>query len=156
MYGDCIRVFADDPGFAAIVVPMMSAHKPATVERAQHLTELAEQLTKPICIVWTSEWLDGPGSEIYDASPRISMFRSATRCLKAIAAWLKYYRDRGDLLAEALARALRGAGDGRDIGALHRRGAGGCRAGRLPGGDQGRLGGDPPQNGGRRHPPQHR
>jgi acyl-CoA synthetase (NDP forming) len=103
MYGDCIRVFADDPGFAAIVVPMMSAHKPATVERAQHLTELAEQLTKPICIVWTSEWLDGPGSEIYDASPRISMFRSATRCLKAIAAWLKYYRDRGDLLAAAVA-----------------------------------------------------
>ena len=99
MYADCIRVFADDPGFAAIVVPMMSAHKPATVERAQHISDLANQLDKPICVVWTSEWLDGPGSEIYDAAPGISMFRSATRCLKAISAWLKYYRERDDLLA---------------------------------------------------------
>jgi acyl-CoA synthetase (NDP forming) len=102
MYADCIRVFADDPGFAAIVVPMMSAHKPATVERAQHLSALADQLSKPICVVWTSEWLDGPGSEIYDGSPRISMFRSATRCLKAIAAWLKYYRERDELLAASV------------------------------------------------------
>jgi acyl-CoA synthetase (NDP forming) len=90
MYADCIRAFADDPGFAAIVVPMMSAHKPATVERAQHLSELADQLDKPICIVWTSEWLDGPGSEIYDASSRISMFRSAARCLKAMAASVEH------------------------------------------------------------------
>ncbi len=100
MYGDCIRAFADDPGFAAIVVPMMSAHKPATVERAQYLSELANELTKPICLVWINEWLNGPGSEVYDSSPRISMFRSMTRCIQALKLWSTYYTQRDQLLRQ--------------------------------------------------------
>lgn len=100
MYGDCIRAFAEDPNFAAVVVPMMSAYKPATVERAEYLSCLADQLGKPICLVWINEWLNGPGSEVYDAAPRISMFRSMTRCIKTLKHWLDYYERRERLLQQ--------------------------------------------------------
>jgi acyl-CoA synthetase (NDP forming) len=99
MYGDCIRAFADDPGYAAVVVPMMSAQKPTTVDRAKFLCGLAAELQKPICLVWINEWLEGPGSEVYDRSPRISMFRSMRRCLKALGKWLDHYQRRDRLLS---------------------------------------------------------
>ncbi|HMN82302.1 MAG TPA: acetate--CoA ligase family protein [Burkholderiaceae bacterium] len=101
MYGRCIRAFAEDPGFAAIVVPMMSAHRPATVERAEALSALAAGLDKPICVVWLNEWLEGPGSEVYDASPSIAMFRSMGRCMKALRLWLDHHRRREGLLGDA-------------------------------------------------------
>jgi len=100
MYGDCIRAFAEDPGFAAVVVPMMSAQNPTTVDRARYLSTLADELDKPICLVWLNEWLQGPGSEVYDASPRISMFRSMTRCMKALRHWLDWHARRPRLLVE--------------------------------------------------------
>ena len=110
MYGECIRAFAEDPNFAAVVVPMMSAHKPNTVERAEYLSSLAGELTKPICLVWINEWLNGPGSEVYDASAHISMFRSMTRCLKTIRLWLDHYARRDRILrAEAVQQAPAGA-----------------------------------------------
>lgn len=99
MYGSCIKAFADDPNFAAIVVPMMSANKPATVDRAQYLSDLAVTLTKPVCLVWVNEWHQGPGSEVYDASEKIVMFRSMMRCIKALKSWIAYYGNRDRLLA---------------------------------------------------------
>ena len=99
MYGSCIKAFADDPNFAAIVVPMMSANKPATVERAQYLSDLASTLDKPVCLVWVNEWHQGPGSEVYDASEKIVMFRSMMRCIKALKSWIAYYGNRDCLLA---------------------------------------------------------
>ena len=98
MYGDCIRAFVEDPNFAAVVVPMMSAHKPSTVERAEYLSALAGELSKPICLVWINEWLNGPGSEVYDASPDICMFRSMTRCIKTIKLWFDHYARRDKIL----------------------------------------------------------
>lgn len=91
LYSACIKAFADDPSYGVIVVPMLSAQKPITTERAVHLDRLAEELSKPICLVWFNEWLEGPGSEIYDRSRKISMFRSMGRCMKAIRSWLDYY-----------------------------------------------------------------
>src|SRR5438132_9464406 len=101
MFRACIRAFVDDPGFAAVVVPKMSANKPNTVDRAQFLSDLANDLSKPICVVWINEWLQGPGSEIYDASPRISIFRSMTRCIQTLKSWLNHYEQRATLLANA-------------------------------------------------------
>ena len=124
MYGECIRAFAEDASFAAVVVPMMSAHKPTTVERARFLSDLANELPKPICLVWINEWLDGPGSEIYDASPRISMFRSMTRCIKALKLWLHHYERRDRLLRLAAGREeAPAAGTARQLvqGAANRR-----------------------------------
>lgn len=91
LYSACIKAFADDPSYAVVVVPMLSAQKPITTERAIHLDSLAAELSKPICLVWFNEWLEGPGSEIYDRSRKISMFRSMGRCMKAIRSWLDYY-----------------------------------------------------------------
>jgi len=91
LYSACIKAFADDPSYGVVVVPMLSAQKPITTERAVHLDRLAEELSKPICLVWFNEWLEGPGSEIYDRSRKISMFRSMGRCMKAIRSWLDYY-----------------------------------------------------------------
>lgn len=128
MYGDCIRAFAGDPGFAAVVVPMMSAYKPTTVERAEYLSRLADELDKPICLVWINEWLNGPGSEVYDAAPRLSMFRSTSRCIKALKQWLDYHGRRDRLLqrlagpqpasgadADAALALLEQAGDARTL-----------------------------------------
>lgn len=81
LYSACIKAFADDPSYGVVVVPMLSAQKPITTERAIHLDRLAAELSKPICLVWFNEWLEGPGSEIYDKSRKISMFRSMGRCM---------------------------------------------------------------------------
>lgn len=99
MYGHCIRAFADDPSFAAVVVPMMTAYAPATVERAEYLCELAGTLSKPVCIVWLNEWYQGPGSEAYDRCRELAMFRSMRRCLRTLKAWLNYYDERERLLS---------------------------------------------------------
>lgn len=101
MYTECIRAFADDPAYAAVVVPMMSAQAPTTVDRAQSLSALAGTLSKPMCLVWLNEWLTGPGSEVYEASPHITLFRSMRRCMKVLRAWLDYHRLRPGLLAPA-------------------------------------------------------
>lgn len=98
MFEECIRAFDGDPGFGAIIVPMLSAHKPATVDRAAFIAKLAPTLIKPICIVWINEWYQGPGSEHYDACPDIAMFRSMGRCLKALRLWIDYYERRDGLL----------------------------------------------------------
>jgi acyl-CoA synthetase (NDP forming) len=100
LYSACIKAFADDPSYGVVVVPMLSAQKPITTERAIHLDRLAAELSKPICLVWFNEWLEGPGSEIYDKSRKISMFRSMGRCMKAIRSWFDYY-DKADRKARA-------------------------------------------------------
>lgn len=97
MYGHCIEAFAADPSFAAVVVPMMSIAPPETVERAAYLCELAAKLDKPLCIVWLNEWYQGPGSEHYDRSRHLSMFRSMRRCLATLRSWIEYH-DRRDAL----------------------------------------------------------
>jgi len=56
LYSACIKAFADDPSYGVVVVPMLSAQKPITTERAIHLDRLAAELSKPICLVWFNEW----------------------------------------------------------------------------------------------------
>ena len=88
MYGHCVTAFAEDPAFAAVVVPMMSAYKPPTVERARYLCDLAKKLSTPVCVVWMSEWYQGPGSEVYDQSGEVCMFRSMDRCIATLRSWI--------------------------------------------------------------------
>jgi len=104
MYGDCIKAFAADPSFAAVVVPMMSIYAPATVERAKYLCELGAGLEKPLCIVWLNEWYQGPGSEVYDRSRHLSIFRSMRRCLATLKSWIDYSERREALLARRSSR----------------------------------------------------
>jgi acyl-CoA synthetase (NDP forming) len=112
MYGECIRAFADDPNFSVVVVPMMSAHSPVGPERAEYLCSLSPTFAKPVCVVWLNEWLEGPGSRIYDGCTHIATFRSMTRCLKAVKLWLDHYQRRDELLRpNALGLADRGAAE---------------------------------------------
>ncbi len=98
MYGNCIRAFVEDPGYGMVVVPMISAQHPITADRARYICELATTLDKPLCLVWLNEWLQGPGSEVYEASARVPLFRSMSRCMKAIAQWRDYHQNRARLL----------------------------------------------------------
>jgi acyl-CoA synthetase (NDP forming) len=38
-----------------------------------------------------SEWLQGPGSEAYEADDKVGFFRSMNRCYAAIAAWQRWH-----------------------------------------------------------------
>jgi acetyltransferase len=38
-----------------------------------------------------NEWYQGPGSEVLDADPRVTMFRSADRCFATLRAWLDWH-----------------------------------------------------------------
>ena len=112
MYGHCITAFANDPSFAAVVVPMFSVFAPSTVERARYLCEVAAGLAKPVCIVWLNEWLQGPGSEVYEHSRALTMFRSMKRCLVTLKAWLIYHERREVLLARKAMRVSDAASTG--------------------------------------------
>jgi acyl-CoA synthetase (NDP forming) len=128
MYGTCIRAFAEDPGYGAVVVPMMSVHLPGAVERAHYMAKLAPELPVPLCVVWLNEWLQGPGSEIYDGCENLPTFRTMARCITALARWNAYHAGRAELLrddapvaappgAAAVARAvLAAAPPGRTLG----------------------------------------
>ncbi|MPZ46348.1 MAG: CoA-binding protein [Betaproteobacteria bacterium] len=124
MYGHCIEAFAADPSFAAVVVPMMTAFAPNTVERARYLCDLAQQLDKPLCIVWLNEWYQGPGSEVYDASRSLSMFRSMRRCFAALKSWMEYHERRDGLLARQTQRLASEQHTARAIALLGQRQAG--------------------------------
>jgi acyl-CoA synthetase (NDP forming) len=104
MYGHCITAFANDPSFAAVVVPMFSVFAPSTVERARYLCEVAAGLSKPVCIVWLNEWLQGPGSEVYEHTRALTMFRSMKRCLGTLKAWLTYHERRDALIGRETSR----------------------------------------------------
>ena len=55
---------------------------------------LAREQPKPVSVVWVSEWLQGPGSEAYEADDKVGLFRSLDRCYAAIAAWQRWHEER--------------------------------------------------------------
>ena len=67
--------------YAQIYSTEISARRPA------ELAAIAEQHDKPICVVWTTEWLEGFGSREAEQNPRIGLFRSMDRCFAALSHW---------------------------------------------------------------------
>jgi acyl-CoA synthetase (NDP forming) len=103
MYGDALCAFADDSGYGSIVVIMASGgYGKMAAERARMIEAAACQTVKPVAVVWMNEWLEGPGSEVYDSSEVLSSFRSLRRCMQAIAAWQKYHARRPALIERCL------------------------------------------------------
>jgi acyl-CoA synthetase (NDP forming) len=103
MYGDVLHAFADDSRYGSIVVIMASGgYGQMAAERARMIEEAARQTAKPVAVVWMNEWLEGPGSEIYDSSDVLSSFRSLRRCMQAIAAWQQYHARRPALIERSL------------------------------------------------------
>ncbi len=83
----CVSALLEDPQYGALVLPQSLSHPEVTVARYAQITALAEKYGKPIVIAWLTEWLQGPGAELFESDARLSLFRSMERCFAAIAAW---------------------------------------------------------------------
>ncbi|WP_137128305.1 acetate--CoA ligase family protein [Roseomonas sp. HF4] len=67
--------------YAQIYSTELSAKRPG------ELAAIARTAGKPICVVWTTEWLEGFGSKEAEQNPHIGLFRSMDRCFAALAHW---------------------------------------------------------------------
>lgn len=86
----CLSALLEDPQYGALVVPFGLAHPEVTPSRYPQIRALADKYAKPVCVVWLSEWLQGPGANLFEADERVSLFRSMDRCFAALAAWHAY------------------------------------------------------------------
>jgi acetate---CoA ligase (ADP-forming) len=113
-FGFCLDAFLNDPGFSALVLPMIFAHASSSGARAPTIVEAAARSERPLAVVWMNEWYQGPGSELLDADPRVCVFRSADRCFAALRAWFDWHQQvehvstsrRSDPSAEQAARKI--------------------------------------------------
>ena len=101
----CLEAFANDPGFSAVVVPLVFAHAGATGARAPVICEVAARSDCLVAAVWMNEWLEGPGSAVLDADPHALLYRSADRCFTAIKAWFEWHERRGRAVVPATRRS---------------------------------------------------
>lgn len=90
-FGFCLDAFIADPGYSALVIPMVFAHRSASGARAATLREVAQRTDRAIAVVWMNEWLEGPGSEAFDSDPRVCTFRSVDRCFATLRAWFDWH-----------------------------------------------------------------
>ena len=89
----CAGALFADPAYGAVVLPNGYAYDFAT-PRFALLGELAAQRGKAACVVWLTEWLEGPGAREAEASPQVGLFRSMDRCFTALSAWQERGRRR--------------------------------------------------------------
>ena len=120
-YEACAEALLADPAYGAMIVMAPTIDRVNTPARAVMFSQLSEKIGKPICISWLSEWLQGPGAEIYEADPRVALFQTTERCYKALAAWNRREAHRTaprhapriarlDSAAEAAMKLMRAAG----------------------------------------------
>ena len=111
MYADTLAAFAADPAYGAIVVVMASGgYGQLADDRAIMIETAARASGKAVAVIWMNEWLEGPGSALYDASQDIASFRSLRRCMAALSSWQIYHRRRAVLIErQADSRSERGA-----------------------------------------------
>ncbi len=83
----CVSALLEDPQYGALVLPQSLSHPEVTIARYAQIRALADKYGKPIVIAWLSEWLQGPGADLFESDERLSLFRSMDRCFAAIAAW---------------------------------------------------------------------
>ncbi len=96
-YNKCCQALLDDPQYGVLLCAMSVATRETGSTRASAIAALARAQPKPIAMVWVSEWLQGPGSEAYDADDKVGFFRSMDRCYAAIAAWQRWHEERPKL-----------------------------------------------------------
>lgn len=105
-FESCIKAFADDPGFSAVIVPLVFAHPGAAGQRSSVITNVAATTDAAVIAVWMNDWLEGPGSAHLDADPRVPLFRSPDRCMAAIDAWVGWHEQREQALAAPARRRV--------------------------------------------------
>ena len=90
-YAKCCRALLEDPQYGVLLCAMSVASHETGSARASSIAALAREQPKPVSVVWVSEWLQGPGSEAYEADDKVGFFRSLDRCYAAIAAWQRWH-----------------------------------------------------------------
>ena len=96
---ECARVMLENPAYGALLIPNPYAYDPAT-ERLLVLQDVARATGKPVCCVWLSQWLHGPGAIEVEESDCLCLFRSMDRCMQTLAAWHRYGRWMANLKRE--------------------------------------------------------
>jgi len=90
-YNKCCQALLDDPQYGVLLCAMSVSSRETGPKRSTDISALARSQPKPIAVAWVSEWLQGPGSEAYEADDRVGFFRSMDRCYGAIAAWQRWH-----------------------------------------------------------------
>jgi acyl-CoA synthetase (NDP forming) len=88
---DALTVLASDDSFSAVVALVATTTGAATEGRPAAVAGAARDTKTPMAAVWLSSWLEGPGSEVLDASLDLAIFRSTDRCFRAIALWQQWH-----------------------------------------------------------------
>jgi acyl-CoA synthetase (NDP forming) len=84
--GICANALLSDPQYGVLVSPLTYGYAPSA-KRPQVYSALAEQHGKMACVVWQTEWQDGPGVVEANQCNRVALFRSMNACFFALAAW---------------------------------------------------------------------
>jgi acetate---CoA ligase (ADP-forming) len=93
-YSKCCQALLDDPQYGVLLCAMSVASRETGPARYADIARLARSQPKAIAVAWISEWLQGPGSEAYEADDKVALFRSLDRCYAAIAAWQRWHEAR--------------------------------------------------------------
>jgi acyl-CoA synthetase (NDP forming) len=84
--GICAGALLSDPQYGVLVSPLTYGYAPSA-KRPQVYSALAEEHGKMACVVWQTEWQDGPGVVEANQCNRVALFRSMNACFAALAAW---------------------------------------------------------------------
>jgi acetyl-CoA synthetase len=82
----CADALLAEPCFDALVLPWGKAWVSPSFEA---LSEVAASRGKPLCLVWMSQWLEGPGAVEAERLEHVSVFRSLDSCMAALRAWAR-------------------------------------------------------------------
>lgn len=83
---DCVDALMSDEGYSAVVVPQPLAYAIVT-ERLKVFSDAAKRYDKIACVVWLTEWMEGPGALETELDSYVAMFRSMDRCFATLAKW---------------------------------------------------------------------
>jgi acyl-CoA synthetase (NDP forming) len=84
--GVCASALLSDSQYGVLVSPLTYGYAPSA-KRPQVYSALAVQHGKMACVVWQTEWQDGPGVVEANQCERVALFRSMNACFAALAAW---------------------------------------------------------------------
>jgi acyl-CoA synthetase (NDP forming) len=84
--GICANALLGDSQYGVLVSPLTYGYAPSA-KRPQVYSALAEQHGKMACVVWQTEWQDGPGVVEANQCNRVALFRSMSACFAALASW---------------------------------------------------------------------
>ena len=90
----CAQAMLDDVAYGALVLPQVTASQTLAEQRCSVVSRLAQASGKPVCIVWLSDWLEGPGAATYARDEKVGFFRDTERCFKTIAHWHVWHQRR--------------------------------------------------------------